>query len=62
MSEHCKETFECQGDCWMNITGDPPIAGKIMSICKGTLTEQKINDDYFNGKINKEQLNEFYKF
>lgn len=58
----CESNFECKGYCWLNVAGNPPISGLIADKCKGTLAEQKINDGFFNGLINKKEILAFYGY
>ncbi|MBU2704196.1 hypothetical protein Ga0466249_005350 [Sporomusaceae bacterium BoRhaA] len=56
----CDKNYDCNGECWINVAGDPPFAGAIADKCNGTLEEQKINDDYFNGRKTKDEIVKFY--
>ncbi|MBU2703667.1 hypothetical protein Ga0466249_004815 [Sporomusaceae bacterium BoRhaA] len=61
MSEgRCDSKFPCGGDCWLNVAGDYAFWEMIANRCTGTLEEQKINDDYFNGRITEKQILNFY--
>ena len=63
MSENrCKNSFECKGHCWMNVAGDGAVWGVISNHCKGTLNEQKMNDDVFNGEKNIKDLEAIFEF
>jgi hypothetical protein len=55
----CKESYPCKGYCWMNVAGPLDVWDKVSEKCQGTLEQQKMNDDYFNGKISR---SEFLKF
>jgi hypothetical protein len=60
MSKRCDKSFECEGYCWLNVAGDYDLWYDVAKKCKGTLKEQKLNDDYFNGRVDKKELIDFY--
>ncbi|WP_123053127.1 hypothetical protein [Clostridium sp. JN-1] len=52
----CKKEFECGGNCWMNVAGDGAVWDVLSDHCTGTSKEQKLMDDFFNGRKNKEKV------
>ena len=58
----CKLEFECNGNCWMNVAGNYGTWETIAKHCNGTLKEQKLNDDVFNGKKERKELTTLFNF
>ena len=60
MDKRCKDEYECDGNCWLNVAGGYDIWDAVSNKCKGTLKEQKMNDDYFYGRVKEEELFKFH--
>lgn len=58
----CKQSYQCKGDCWLNIAGDYTVWETISKHCKGTSEEKKRIEDIFNCHKPKEELLGAYNF
>lgn len=57
MSEKvCKECYECQGLCWLNVAGIFDVWEVCSHKCKGTKAEQECLDKLFNNEIEEKEL------
>lgn len=58
----CKDSYQCAGDCWLNIAGDFDVWEIIAKYCKGTEEEKKLIENIFQGNRKKEDILELYNF
>lgn len=62
MSDTCRKTFDCGGNCWMNVAGTFDAWEVCSKHCKGTLEQQQLLDDvvnHNNGKTSADIIKEF---
>lgn len=54
--EVCKECYECQGHCWINVGGVFDVWEICSRKCKGTKVEQECLDKLFSGEVEEKEL------
>lgn len=58
----CKKTYQCKGNCWLNVAGSFNVWEIVSSHCKGTKREQDAISRIFHGEEDKEAMLKLYDF
>lgn len=60
--KRCKHSYECCGECWMNVAGNYAVWNIISKQCKGTEKEKKLIEGIFNNCKSPSALFHIYDF